>query len=331
MPVAVDIIPGLAPLQPYLVDSPRPLLTNKVLQLLFIREVLDYTVLRTEETRELNTVITPAGGTSAEQVERVAFLATKQKGAESREFGALLRTLNERDGRNARECYLKDQLCLECPRCVTFGATSTERGRNQQQANIKHRVAYSTAFSLAPVGLISEEVTFNGVSEATMLTGQTLNTRTVVKPATLFASIVTLQSVTWKEFVLVTKAILKSHRYGAETRIGGEVRNNLYGVIGGWEEVLTPLEFTLALGRSEGTPLTIETVEAIATEFAQMASMPDKVRVLAPSELDVLVSSLQGYPMPAEFVDAAYAEAKVYRTFQEQRRGQETRRGASGS
>jgi CRISPR type I-D-associated protein Csc2 len=327
----IDLLPGLEPLQPYFVDRPQPLLTNKVVQLLLIREVLDYTILRTEETRELNTVITPARAGSTDQTERVAFLATKQKGAESRELGALLRTLNERDSRTARECYLKDQLCLECPRCVTFGATSTERGRNQQQANIKHRVAYSTAFSLAPAGLIAEEVTFNGVSEATTLTGQTLNTRAVVKPATLFASIVTLQSVTWQEFVLVTKAILKTRRYGAETRIGGEVRNNLYGVIGGWEEVLTPLELTLALNGSADASLTIGGVRDIAIEFTRMASMPDKVRVLSTDALNTLVGGLQSYAMPREFVDATYDTAKSYRAFQEQRRGQEARRGGPGA
>jgi CRISPR-associated protein Csc2 len=325
------LVTGLDQLSNFFIDEPQPLLTNKTIQLVFVREILDYTVLRTEETRELNTVITPANSESTEQVERIAFLATKQKGAESREFGSLLRTLNERDERTVPQCYLKDQLCLQCPRCVTFGATSTERGRAVQQSNIKHRVGYSTAFSLAPAGLISEEVTFNGVSEATTLTGQTLNTRAAVRPASLFASIVTLQSVTWREFVLVLKSILKTRRYGAETRIGGEVRNNLYGIIGGWEEVLTPLELTLALCASNPLLPTVEGVASIAEQFAQLAAMPDKVHVFGRQELEALVSGVQDFAMPKDFVADCYADALAYRRLQDERLKQEKSRGSSGS
>ncbi|MGD9157636.1 MAG: hypothetical protein PVG39_04460 [Desulfobacteraceae bacterium] len=50
---AMDII------QNYLVDHPRPLIGAETIQLLIIREILDYTVLRTEEDRQLNAVVTP--------------------------------------------------------------------------------------------------------------------------------------------------------------------------------------------------------------------------------------------------------------------------------
>ncbi len=39
-------------LKPYLEEKPRPLIGAKTIQLLLIREIHDYTVLRTEETRE---------------------------------------------------------------------------------------------------------------------------------------------------------------------------------------------------------------------------------------------------------------------------------------
>ena len=126
MTYAVAMPKSLEMLKSYFVEKPEPLLTNKTIQLVLIREVLDYLILRTEETRELNTVFTPRSANDDRVVERVAFLATKQKGAESRELGALLRTLNERDHRTDELCYLKDRLCVKCPRCVLFGATSTE-------------------------------------------------------------------------------------------------------------------------------------------------------------------------------------------------------------
>src|SRR2546425_5986161 len=80
------------PIQPYLAEKPGPLIGAETIQLLLLREVLDYTVLRTEETRELNTVQTPLSVDDPEPVRRVAFLGTKQKAAESRELEHLLRT-----------------------------------------------------------------------------------------------------------------------------------------------------------------------------------------------------------------------------------------------
>ncbi len=49
----------LESLRDYLVQCPKPLIGAKTIQLLIMREILDYTVLRTEETRELNGANTP--------------------------------------------------------------------------------------------------------------------------------------------------------------------------------------------------------------------------------------------------------------------------------
>src|SRR5438067_1977770 len=104
----------LAPLGDYFVTNPSPLLDKRTVQLLLIREVLDYTILRTEETREINRVATRRSASVPDTIERVAFLATKQKGAESREMAAILRTANDQGAQD--ECYLKDHLCGHCPR-----------------------------------------------------------------------------------------------------------------------------------------------------------------------------------------------------------------------
>src|SRR5438270_13758214 len=117
-------------LKPFTVDKPEPLIGAKTIQLILMREVLDYTVLRTEETRELNTVATPLSMQDGNKtIVRVAFLATKQKAAESRQLEQLLRTATSEVGMTVAECYLKDSLCLECPRCGLFGATSVESGK----------------------------------------------------------------------------------------------------------------------------------------------------------------------------------------------------------
>src|SRR5437870_5572333 len=64
-----------------------------------------------------------------------------------------------------------------------------------REANIKHRIEYSTAFSLLPFDQISDEIMFNAVNETDQKTGQAFGSRHVVMPATLFPSIVTLKAV----------------------------------------------------------------------------------------------------------------------------------------
>src|SRR6266581_3952444 len=84
---------ALEKLNTYLVDTPKPLIGAETIQLLLLREVLDYTVLRTEETRELNSTTTPLSESERATVtKRVAFLGSKQKAAESRQMEYLLRS-----------------------------------------------------------------------------------------------------------------------------------------------------------------------------------------------------------------------------------------------
>src|SRR5438874_1115094 len=82
-----------------------------------------------------------------------------------------------------------------------IGATSTESGR-EQRANIKHRLEYSTAFSLLPFEDIEGATTFNAIIDSNQTTGQALGSRYAVVPATVFPSIVTLRSVTLTELIL---------------------------------------------------------------------------------------------------------------------------------
>jgi CRISPR type I-D-associated protein Csc2 len=294
-----------------LVEKPAALASRETVQIVLVREVQDYAILRTEETRELNTVWTQdkVGGNG--EVERVAFLATKQKGAESRELESLLRTWNGSVKRSADECYLKSQLCMKCPRCVLFGATDVS-GSAGKGANIKHRIAYATAFSLLPVDPnLRETHTFNGVDGATQLTGQTLGARESVRPGALFASIVTLRAATEIELVLTLKTLLSCTRYGAETRIGGIVRNHVVGVVAAQEEILSPLELTLRLGGEKAT--TPATVQPILMDYGKQCGTPKKAHVLASDELAKLVQAVQDVEMTKDHLDAAYKAAEAFR------------------
>ncbi len=303
-------------LQDYFVTGPHPILRKETFQIVLMREALDYTIFRTEETREINKALTPVSIQRAdEQMERVVFLASKQKAVESRDLMALLRTVANEQDVDIPECWLKDHLCLTCPRCVLFGGTNAS-SYEKANANIKHRIAYGTAFSLADYQDVQESITFNAVSDDTLTTGQALGTRNVVKPATLFPSIGSLQSVSWKELLLALKAILGAHRYGAESRIGGDMRNTVFGIVAGWEEIITPLELTLELHDRQMEGLTPALVKTILDEYAGEAAYRDKVKVLTTEEVDAVITDVKTFELDGAFLESVYDDAEAYRKAQ---------------
>jgi len=301
-------------LQKYLVSEPKPLIGAETIQLILIREILDYTILRTEEDRQLNTVVTPCSVNNSDTVRRVAFLATKQKAAESRQLEQLLRTASKEAEYEIKECYLKDNLCMECPRCGLFGATSTESGQSSR-ANIKHRIEYSTAFSLLPYESIASVITFNAINDKDMTTGQALGSRYAVAPATLFPSIITLKSVTKNELILTVKTVLSCKSYGAESRIGGDVRNTIIGIVAGWEEVITSLELCLELYDNNDN-INTATINQIINKYKPLAANSDQIVVLSPEEVESLVKECSNAKMDKNFLEVSYRDIKNYRAIQ---------------
>lgn len=325
---------AFAKIQPYLVERPRPLIGAETIQLILIREILDYTILRTEETRELNIVHTPLSVSKVgEPVRRVAFLATKQKAAESRELEHLLRTAIDKAGlKYVRQngslllsdktqkgdeviCYLKDNLCMGCPRCGLYGGTSTVAGQ-QERANIKHRIEYSTAFSLLPFDDIGTALTFNAINDRNQTTGQALGQRFAVQPATLFPSVITLKSVTRHELILAVKTLLACKSYGAESRIGGDIRNAIWGIVAGWEEVITSLELALELADKLDTLSSDIVKQIIKDRYVPMAGNPKQVIVLEPDEVEALVKACADTELDKTFLEKAYKDIVDYRTEQ---------------
>lgn len=305
-------MPALARLSPYLVERPKPLIGAETIQLLLFREILDYTVLRTEETRELNSVNTPVSESNrSEVVKRVAFLGSKQKAAESRQMESILRSAVAQAGKEVDECHLKDDLCLACPRCGLYGASALG-----QEANIKHRIEYGTAFSLLPFDQVSEEITFNAVNEADQKTGQALGSRHVVKPASVFPSIVTLKAVTREELILAVKTLLACKSYGAESRIGGDCRNSIFAVVAGWEEIITSLELTLELyDQKDGLAANVVKT-LLETKYKGFAGNPDRLVVLTPEEVDGLAKECAETALDRAFLDKAYGDVADYRRAQ---------------
>ncbi len=121
--------------------------------------------------------------------------------------------------------------------------------------------------------------------------------------------------MTQRELILAIKAILACKSYGAESRIGGDVRNTIFGLVAGWEEVLTALEFTLELYDRKDS-LSAETVQAIAQAYVPLAGNPKKVRVFTPEEVKKIVQAATEVELDRAFLEASYNDVKAYREAQ---------------
>ena len=253
-----------------------------------MRETTDYVILRTETSRELNTAITPTSVTNDEPMERVVFLGSKQKAVENRQAGKIIRNLYKThepivfphliskaigfpDAKDW-DCFLKDNLCMRCPRCLLFGAVSTSKKlpKSFPVRNFTARIIYSSAFSVQDRLDIEEIHTFNAIDELTKSTKQALGDRISVTPGALFPSIVTLRSVTPLELKLALQSILLSTRYGAETRILGGIKNDLVAIIASSHEVISPLELTLELSEDPGN-ISGSRIHSIITQYGENA------------------------------------------------------------
>jgi CRISPR-associated protein Csc2 len=288
--------------------------TSKTIQVLLLRQTHDYSIFRTEETRELNVVTLPRSAEDPTSMIRVAMLASKQKAPENRHYLRLVRTLMNDDlNEDQKKCALKDDLCQQCPRCVLFGAVSTATGRTGR-FNIKHRVSYSTAYSIEAYDQVSEMVTFNAVDSVNQSTGQALGYTENVSPVVNFPSIVTLNSVTREEFIMYLKTVLSCRSYGAETRVKGDMVNHIVGISGGLEEIVTPLDLLLAASSDSDRYLQDPAEETyhILQDFSKHAVFKDQLSVLTPDQLASLVSDVSDLETGFDFASDLYRQAEGF-------------------
>ena len=121
-------------------------------------------------------------------------------------------------------------LCLSCPACALFGGTYAPKkgGTGSKNAIEMRRVYYTGAFPFRGGGI--RDITFNAVDERTGQTGTALNTNQVIEPRD-FVDVVTVEGDDEKWVKLLVWGIVHSDRYGANTRIYGEVHNEVIGVL----------------------------------------------------------------------------------------------------
>jgi CRISPR type I-D-associated protein Csc2 len=179
---------------------------------------------------------------------------------------------------------------------------TTEGGRGADRWNIKHRIEYSSAYSIEPYERVSELVTFNAVDPETQSTGQALGYTENVRPIVNFPSVTTLNSVTWHEFLWYLKTLISTKSYGAETRIKGDTVNYIVGICAGFEEIITSLELNLELSNLDWQSNPIKITNEILEKYAEEASSVDVVKVLTPQEVKEVVDGIKKFEVTSEFI-----------------------------
>lgn len=297
----------------FFVESPRLFRTSKNIQILVLRQTQDFTIFRTEETRELNLVTLPKSALDKTPTAKVVMLASKQKAPENRLFHNLLRTAAEQVGHKLDDgqgqCELKDNLCQKCPRCILFGSVSVEKG-GQERWNIKHRIEYSSAYSVEPYEEIYEILTFNAVDSVTQSTGQALGYTENIQPLTTLPSIVTLNSVTLEEFIAYLKTLMACKSYGAETRVKGDMVNHILGIVGSYDEIITPLEYNLELSAVKlGEVNPLEKTAEILEKYKRFSAFSNDVVLLSGKELSNFIGRIGEFQYSKPFIEKIYQDA----------------------
>ncbi len=306
-------VESLKPIEPYLVGELPLLKKAYTIQVVLLRQTHDLSIFRTEATGELNIVTLPHSASDDSPELKIVMYGSKQKAPETRQYVNLVRTLAQDMGveldEDQRDCALKDRLCMKCPRCALFGAVSLE-----ERWNIKHRVDYNSAYSLENYEDYSEVLTWNAVETPTQSTGRALGKTETTTPLVNFPSIVTLTSVTEAELIMFLKTLLTCKSYGAETRIRGEMSNYLLGIVGGYEELLTPLELNLELNAREWRHNPEKAVKETLEAYREYAAFRTKVRIVTGEELKTLTNDLQEFEPTEEFLQEMYEQAKNLQT-----------------
>jgi hypothetical protein len=122
--------------------------------------------------------------------------------------------------------------------------------------------------------------------------------------------------VTEREFVLAIKTLLACRSYGAESRTAGDVRNMIYAVAAGWEEIITALELTLELHDQRDSLGDASTWDQLLASTTRMAAFPDRVLSLTGDDVNSLLDEVRAEHLGRDFLTRAYQDVWDFRAFQ---------------
>ncbi len=256
----------------------------KKFQVVVLRSLKTFGQFVTESRDEVNTY------EFGEEDERPIIFGEKLKAVERR---TVMRKVRDVLGVN---CWLTTHkkggdsgisgLCMSCPACVLFGGTyAPKKGGGVGGAkNVieMRRVFYATAFPFQGGGI--RDVTFNAVDERSGQTGQALGTNQIIEPRD-FIDVVTVEADNQSWVKLVIWGIEHSDRYGANTRIYGEIHNQVLGVVEDTRLRVAAID----LAR-------LKDVQTVRRHLAEEEKVTLKTISCADSEIDQVIQQLAKTP-----------------------------------
>ena len=127
----------------------------------------------------------------------------------------------------AKDCSLKNNLCMKCPSCLMFGGTG-DTSQAKTGYNLLSRVLGETFISTTPAGS-ANSYTANAVDETTLSTEQAFMTLLKVPAETSFLGVVTLKDPTQELAAILKDNLERLTRLGASTREWGRCKTELVG------------------------------------------------------------------------------------------------------
>jgi len=226
---------------------------GKFIHIIVLRETKSHAIFTTEG-QNLHVERLPAGIKNPEHIERVIMYKRKQIAPERRTGKALLRQfklcpsqdIKDADGKMLVPeggCEIVRQACGVCPDCILYGYVITASKRAGSQ---RARVLTDSGFVVRSLDQVMRNIKLNAIAETTSggTTPGAYSQRENLIPEVFLPTVETLMDVTMEEFIYVMGNILKTTRYGAESRCEGFIRNHIAGVYFSDVEIFSNLEMS---------------------------------------------------------------------------------------
>lgn len=223
--------------------------TGRFISVVLLRKSESELVLRTDEgiTKEF----VHLGFNDGEAKSRVVFSKRKVTAVERRSGREFLRLHGL-----LTDCAINAAMCGQCPDCLLYGFAAAEKG-GESKGSLKSRILTENAYSILPASEITDERTFNALSELETMMDinekgelemrESLSSLEYVKPETHFVDIETFRDVRLAEFVYGIGNILRTSRYGAISSRMGRVKNEIVAIVAADAELFSALQLVKSL------------------------------------------------------------------------------------
>lgn len=223
--------------------------TGRFISIILLRKSESELVLRTDEgiTKELVRL----GFKDHEVKSRVVFSKRKVTAVERRSGREFLRLHGL-----LTDCAINAAMCGQCPDCLLYGFAAAEKG-SKSKGSLKSRILTENAYSILPASEITDERTFNALSELETMTDvgeegklkmrESISSPEYIKPEAHFVDIETFRDVRLAEFVYGIGNILRTSRYGAISSRMGKVKNEIVAIVAADAEPFSALQLVKSL------------------------------------------------------------------------------------